>query len=440
MHQIKWLAVFILFFIVNRGASAQSRPVQLAPAIKNEVIDSLGSALLKKYIYPDTAAKMNSYIKERLKKGAYDAVDNPDDFAQMLDADLHTIYSDLHMRIYYNMGYEKDLRTKSYAASVIKRMQFLQAAKQKNYGFQKVEILNGNIGYISIAQFYNTNQEATEIVKNAFLFLKNINALIIDVRDNPGGEPDMVQYICSYFFKERTHLNDFYDRHAKTNEYWTEPVPASTIFSTMPIYLLVNRRTGSAAEEFAYDLQNLHRVAIFGETTAGAAHWVTSNSISNGFIGNIPFRKAVNPVTHKNWEKVGVKSDVKSDDEHALDNALIYAYDHLINTSTDLTLIKSLKWFRVAVNVKQHPVKIAIGTLKTFTGNYKGRLITLKNGKLYFTDTNGYHIGLTPFTATAFMFTNNDRQIEFIRSGKGKITGFDFIYPGGKVERFNRLK
>jgi hypothetical protein len=67
-------------------------------------------------------------------------------------------------------------------------------------------------------------------------------------------------------------------------------------------------------------------------------------------------------------------------------------------------------------------------------------LITLKNGKLYFTDVNGYHIGLLPLAETVFMFTTNARHIEFIRSAKGKVTGFNFTYPEGKIERFNRLK
>jgi hypothetical protein len=123
---------------------------------------------------------------------------------------------------------------------------------------------------------------------------------------------------------------------------------------------------------------------IFGETTAGAAHWVTSNSMGNGFIGNIPFRKAVNPVTHKNWEKVGVKPDVKSNDEQVLDDALIYAYDHLINTSTDSAQTRSLKWFKTVLKAQQHPVKIAANVLNAFAGNYNGRFDHTKKWKTIF--------------------------------------------------------
>jgi hypothetical protein len=317
-------------------------------------------------------------------------------------------------------------------------MQFLQIAKQRNYGFREVRIMDGNIGYISITQFYDVNEQSAAVAANLFSFLKNANALIIDVRDNPGGEPDMVKYIISHFFKERTHLNDFYDRHSLTNTYWTDQLPDSPVFSAMPLYILANERTYSAAEEFTYDLQSLHRAIIIGKTTGGAAHWVTSNSIGNGFIGNIPFRKAVNPYTHANWEKVGVKPDVNGSDENALDLALLTAYKNIINTSKDFVVINPAKWCLTPLDAKLRHFELNTTTLKTYAGNYSGRLITLKNSRLYFTDVNGYKIGLIPISPTAFTFTNNDRHIEFSLAANGKVIELAFIYPDGRVDNFKR--
>ena len=440
MKHIKWLFSFILFFTGYQTAFTQKQLIPLTPAIKAEVVDSLSSILIKKYIYLDTAIKMSNRIKEQLNSGAYNTIANPDIFARVLNADLQTVYSDLHMRIYYDACFEKALKTRSYMESVTRRMNFLQVAKQKNYGFPDVRILDGNIGYVSITQFYDLNEQSIEVVKNVFSFLKNVNALIIDIRENPGGEPDMVKYICSYFFKEKTHLNDYYDRHTSTNQYWTNPIASSAIFALTPVYILVNNHTYSAAEEFAYDLQSLHRATIIGQTTGGAAHWVSSNSISNGFIGNIPFRKAINPVTGKNWEKTGVRPNVNIDEKNALNTALATAYDYQISISKDSAVIKPIKWFRVILNSKLHPFKTNTATLKAYAGNYDGRLITLKKEQLYFTDTNGYSIGLIPISATAFTFTNNDRQLEFKKAHNGKIIALNFIYQDGKIENFTRLK
>ncbi len=53
-------------------------------------------------------------------------------------------------------------------------------------------------------------------------FLGNVDALIIDLRENGSGGSTMVAHISSYLFDERTHLNDLYNRKEnKTEEFWT---------------------------------------------------------------------------------------------------------------------------------------------------------------------------------------------------------------------------
>ncbi|MDB5018136.1 MAG: Peptidase family [Mucilaginibacter sp.] len=438
MRYKKWLFIIIWPFLSGKICFAQIRLTELTPAVKAEIVDSLSSALLKKYIYLDTAVKMSNHIKEQFKSGVYNKINDPDALAQALNGDLNAIYSDLHMRIYYDSGFEKSLRTKSYMESVTRQMQITQEEKQKNYGFSKVEILEGNISYILINQFYDVNEQSASVIRSAFFFLKNTNALIIDLRENGGGDPDMVKYICSYFFEEKTHLNDYYERwNNKITQYNTVQIPNSS-FTLVPICVLTSRRTYSAAEEFSYDLQSLHRATIVGETTGGAAHWTSSNSISNGFIANIPFKRAINPITGKNWEKIGVKPNIKSDSECALSSALLNSYDYLINNSKDSSVIKSAKWFRIIVNSKLHPVKITPAKLKNFIGNYEERLITLKNHQLYFTDVNGYKISLNPVSQTAFTFTNNNRQIKFHKDRRGKTYALDFKYENGKIEQHLR--
>ena len=56
----------------------------------------------------------------------------------------------------------------------------------------------------------------------AMNFLAHVDALIIDLRDNGGGDPKMVAYICSYLFAEPTRLSHLYNRKEdKTTEFWT---------------------------------------------------------------------------------------------------------------------------------------------------------------------------------------------------------------------------
>ena len=91
--------------------------------------------------------------------------------------------------------------------------------------------------------------------------LANCDAIIFDMRRNGGGNPGMVQYMCSHFFKERTHLNSLYWREGDvTQEFWTHDVPGAVL--DVPLFVLTSSRTFSGAEEFSYNLKTRKRATI----------------------------------------------------------------------------------------------------------------------------------------------------------------------------------
>jgi len=98
-------------------------------------------------------------------------------------------------------------------------------------------------------------------------------------------------------------------------------VPGPRFGGKKPIYVLTSSRTFSGAEEFAYDLQSLKRATIVGETTGGGAHMTAMGRIGDHLLIRVPVRRAINPITHTNWEGVGVKPDVKVPSEKALETA-----------------------------------------------------------------------------------------------------------------------
>jgi C-terminal processing protease CtpA/Prc len=148
------------------------------------------------------------------------------------------------------------------------------------------------------------------------------DALIIDLRDNGGGQPAMVAYISSYLFDQRTHLNDIWDRRTdRTQEFWTRNVPGKKYGGTKPVFVLTARRTFSGAEEFSYNLKSLKRATIIGETTGGGAHPVSPHRINSHFTIGVPFARAINPITKTNWEGAGVAPDIKVPASDALETA-----------------------------------------------------------------------------------------------------------------------
>jgi C-terminal processing protease CtpA/Prc len=191
-----------------------------------------------------------------------------------------------------------------------------------NCGFEEAEHLPPNIGYLRVEEFDEPEVCAPTAIA-AMNFLGDSDALIIDLRDNHGGRAEMVALIASYLFDEPTHLDDIYDRQKNSTEQtWTFPYFPGKRFAGKPVFVLTSRRTFSAAEEFSYDLKNLARATLIGETTGGGAHTVGPHRLDDHFFIEVPFGRFISPITKTDWEGVGVEPDIKLPAADALTEAL----------------------------------------------------------------------------------------------------------------------
>jgi C-terminal processing protease CtpA/Prc len=86
-------------------------------------------------------------------------------------------------------------------------------------------------------------------------------------------------------------------------------VPGRRYGEKKPVYVLTSSRTFSGAEEFAYNLKQLKRATIVGETTRGGAHPVELIRLDEHYSVSMPVGRAVNPVSGDNWEGRGVAPD-----------------------------------------------------------------------------------------------------------------------------------
>jgi C-terminal processing protease CtpA/Prc len=187
-------------------------------------------------------------------------------------------------------------------------------------------------------------------VAGAMAFLANTDALIIDLRENHGGNPAMVALLATYFFSgdRDVHLNDLEWRDDGTNHYtvtqwWTLPYVPGERYLDREVYVLTSHGTFSGAEEFAYDLQTQKRATIVGEVTGGGANPGGGVRLADHFSVFMPRGRAINPITKKNWEEVGVKPDIEVNQQDALKVAQKTALQHLIAKATDEELRAALK-------------------------------------------------------------------------------------------------
>jgi len=313
-----------LLVTISTGAFAQNTMPALSESDRSAAVDSISRILEKNYVYPDVGTKMAAILKSNQKSGAYTSITNPPEFGRRLTEDLRAVSKDKHLRVVYDprvIAEEKTAKTPEEREKL--ESERAEEMKRGNYGFKEAKILDGNIGYLDLRQFANPRY-AAETAHAAMKTFSKADALIIDLRNNGGGSPQMIQLITSYFYAAQPliHLNSFYDRpNNETTETWTLPEIPGVRRPDMDLYILTSKETFSAAEEFSYNLKNLKRATLIGETTGGGAHPTGSFIATDKYFVRVPRGRAINPITKTNWEGTGVTPDVIVDADKAFDIA-----------------------------------------------------------------------------------------------------------------------
>lgn len=173
------------------------------------------------------------------------------------------------------------------------------------------EIIDG-ICYIRYSGF---TQSATDETKKIVDSLENVDGIVIDVRDNPGGELSSALDLCDLFLDDEMILYTV-DKDGNKKEYMAKKGKCD-----LPLAVIVNGSSASAAEVFAGALQANDRAVIVGEKTFGkgvtqTVQYINPRDLSAG---------AVKITTHKNytpdgrWINESVIPDVKADCEEVGD-------------------------------------------------------------------------------------------------------------------------
>jgi len=306
-------------------------------AERRTVIDGVIDRLKEAYVFPDTANAMARALRARQRHGEYDRITSAQAFADSLTAHLQAVSHDRHLRVRY-VARGVPPGPGGDGPSPEDRAQARLFGQRINFGFERVERLAGNVGYLEIRSFGFDTADVSSVAATAFTFLGNTDALIIDVRRNGGGSPHMVAQVSSYLFgPDSVHLNSLYWRpDNRTDDFFTRSkVPGTRYGPDKPVYLLTSRNTFSGAEEFAYNLQSLKRATIVGDTTGGGAHPGGPRRVTQYFAVWVPSGRAINPITKTNWERVGVRPDIAVASDQALRTAHLAALRRLRQLASD---------------------------------------------------------------------------------------------------------
>ncbi len=302
-----------------RTQTRSDEPPRFDAETRRAMATELGELFVANYVFEDVARRCAEDLRTMAADGAFDPLVTPRDFAESLSATLRDLTQDKHVRLRARPPEEAAALREDSEAEWKRR---LARSRSENFGFEQLLRLEENVGMIDLRGFAGVEHAGPTAVA-AMNFLATSDALIIDLRRNGGGDPEMVQLLCSYFFAERTHLNSLYWRaQDRTDEFWTLDELQGPRLADVPVVILTSGQTFSAAEEFTSNLKTRGRATVVGETTGGGAHPVNSFVLGEQIEAIIPVGRAINPVTETNWEGTGVDPDVPCHSNDAMDKGL----------------------------------------------------------------------------------------------------------------------
>lgn len=197
--------------------------------------------------------------------------------------------------------------------------------------------LNDEIGYLYIRNFYKT-KDKLEILCGALENLQEKEMLIIDLRENEGGNGILASQFANHFADQkrpwlisRTKLSP--GRFDSPVYWYVEPAKENRYLK--PVAVLSGRYTVSAGERFVMAMSVLPNVSVIGDFTAGTQGSVTEIEMANGWKYSLTYERCTD-IDGNNYDGIGVPPDtgvsVAEDDfSRGIDPVLEYAMAFLLS-------------------------------------------------------------------------------------------------------------
>lgn len=443
------LCSFAILLLCTNVWSQQNKPaVVLNPQTRKQIVENIIRELEAKYIAPEKVKDIETALRAKLQNGDYDKLETPPQFASVLTQDLRTIANDLHLFVAYDPALEKELianpPTPSYKLQEMPpTADRLAEMRASNFDFRKLEILRGNVGYLDLRSFMDLNYSKDTAVA-AMNFLANSDAVIIDLRGNPGGFINLNVFLASYFFGAKpVELLSRYHRDGSVTvkEFTLSKLPGKRIPNTS-LYILTSKDTGSSGERFAFTMQQRQRATIIGEKTSGAGYGNKEYPIGDGFVFYISVFRTFDGRTGRDWQGKGVEPDINIEAEKALSAAHLAAVRNLASKATNESRKQRLNWLAPLLEFEANGAKKVSPTLlEKYVGNYKPRItVVLEGEQLYFTGASGVKRKLFALSADDYFLLEdnsippeNQARVKFIRNGNGDVSELQLVVADGQT-------
>lgn len=286
----------------------------IEPAEQIRIVAELADKVEELYVFPEAAARIATSLRAR-PASAQTPAEFAADIKQLLRGfDGHLGLSYLHA----DTAADGPSRPKLTDPEYLRRC---------NYGFARAGLAEEGIGLLELTLFPDAeNPKALAAARAATSLVANTDALILDLRNIPGGWPSGGSLLLGHFLAEEpVHLLTMTPRTGDPEPDWTPAANTLGHRPDLPLLILVGPDCASAGEAFAFCAQSLGRATVIGQPTAGAANPGEFVPLDDRFTAFIPTASPLDPRTGTNWEGVGVRPDIVADPAEALKTALIMA-------------------------------------------------------------------------------------------------------------------
>lgn len=401
-------------------------------------VNGIASVIEENYFDEARAKEIAAALRSAAASGKFDALQNE----RELGSELGRFLSPFDTHFAVNWSEPKPASPAAQDSALPARLMPPKASRRGgNYGVRDVEVLPGNIGYLDLRQFAGfdfgeAEQPARQAIDAGLQLLSGTNAVIIDLRENGGGAPQMVGYLSSAFVKKEADIfNTFHGRGRTMSEAPQDWYPNPRLDT--PLFILISARTASAAEAFAYTMQSAKRATIVGETSMGAANPGGFVDAGNGFEVFVSFASPTNPITHANWEGRGVIPEVAVASAAAPETAKRLALQAVLASAPQGEDVTEVRWALDALLAESGPVTSL--PVNDYVGHYGTLVLSEADGHLVLGNGRRPIRTLLSLGNDQFAVKEDPNQrMVFVRDAKGHVEAVESQTSNGESSRYRR--
>lgn len=408
------MRTLVLAALAMGSVAAQAAP--LDATTRAAALESITTTIRKDYVEPARVDAIVERLGASQRAGRYDTSD-PIAFADRVTDDLRAASEDGHLYLRADPdGYAAALAPKPVTDDA---SWWNRRAVRGHHGLREMRILPGNVRYLRIGSFDWVPDATGQAYDGAMRFLRDGDAIVIDLRGNPGGDASAVRYLVSHFLDEDVLLLTFLEAgkdpvQSRTLGY----LPAGRIRGK-PLYVLIDGRVGSAAEEFAAHVDQFALGTLVGARTAGAGNNNKLVPIAPGFVLSVSIGRPELAVRHGNWEGKGIAPTLAVDPVRALDVAHADALARIASTpGASPDAVADAQWAMVAVRARLDRPRVDPSTLRAFAGRYGRTTLIFRDDRLSIDRGPRGSASLVPLDANGLFGIEGDDDLRVRATGK----------------------